>query len=692
MGTFILMKKTLKILLLFTTFIAASAVCSQNFEWAKAAGGGGLDYGRTVSVDGDGNVYTIGYFYGTVDFDPGNGIHDLAAVGSYDIFIQKLSSNGDFIWAKSIGGTAIDYGLSIVADDEGNIYTTGHFQGVVDFDPGLGVFNLTSKGDFDLFVLKLDSSGNFAWVKSMGGNDTDNSQSIALDDYGHVYITGHFKDTVDFDPSSNVVQLISKGTYDIFIQKLDTSGTFIWAKSLGGIAQDIGLLISIDPQGNAYITGYFQGMADFDPGLGTHNMIASGARDIYVLKLDSSGNFAWAKAMGGSGHDYGSSLTVDGKGNVYTTGYFQGSADFDPSNNSSVLTSVGNNDVFIQKMDTAGRFIWAKSFGSSSVDFGSSITSDTAGNVYTTGYYQNTVDFDPGIGTYNLTSAGNYDVFVQKLDSSGALVWASSFGGNGQELGQCIAVDKKGRVYTTGYFSGTPDFDPGTGRHNISGAGSLDVFVHKMNQCQVNTRTDTIQACEQYTWINGKTYTQSSDTAQWIISNYDGCDSIITLKLTINKVNDLSTTVNNSTITANNSNATYVWLNCDKNYSPIAGETSQSFTPTSNGNYAVELTENDCVDTSACVRIANLDITDLLFESGIKLYPNPSSGKIWVDLGKVYPSAEIVISNSKGKILLSETLIAKKVWTIELNEPSGIYLISIRVNNKVVNLRFAKYP
>ena len=183
-------------------------------------GGTSIDYGYSITTDDSGCVYTTGSFKKTGDFDPGAGVTNLTSVGITDIYIQKLNTNGNFIWAKSMGGTSSDYGYSITTDDSGCVYTTGRFKNTVDFDPGAGVTNLTSVGNTDIYIQKLDANGKLIWVRSMGGTDNDQGRSITIDGSGNVYTTGRFKNTVDFDPGAALTNLSSAGIYDIYIQKL----------------------------------------------------------------------------------------------------------------------------------------------------------------------------------------------------------------------------------------------------------------------------------------------------------------------------------------------------------------------------------------------------------------------------------------------------------------------------------------
>jgi len=386
-----------------------------------------------------------------------------------------------------------DIGRSIAVDANGNIYTTGTFRGVdTDFDPSTGgTLPLTSNGGTDVFVSKLNSSGNIVWAKSFGGSADEQSYSIAVDGSGNVYTTGHFQGTnVDFDPGNGTTNLTSASVdhSDVFVSKLDSSGNLVWAKSFSGSLNDEGRSIAVDGSGNVYTTGFFEGInVDFDPSTGgTLPLSSNGNKDVFVSKLNSSGNLVWAKSFGNPANDFGLSIAVDGSGNVYTTGFFaEENVDFDPSTGGTLpLSSNGANDVFVSKLNSSGDIVWAKSFGKSDDDEGRSIAVDGSGNVYTIGYFAGTnVDFDPSTGgILPLTSAGLGDVFVSKLNSDGNLVWAKNFGGSADDDGRSIAVDGSGNVYTTGSFNEIADFDPSTGGIlPLTSAGRDDIFVSKLN-------------------------------------------------------------------------------------------------------------------------------------------------------------------------------------------------------------------
>ncbi|MEO8148619.1 MAG: SBBP repeat-containing protein [Bacteroidia bacterium] len=471
---------------------------SPNWLWAKSVGGSGNEVNKGVAVDDSGYVYTIGTFEGTVDFDPGPGTFNLTSAGILDFFILKLDSAGNFVWAKSIGGTGTDAAYGVTVDASGNIYVTGRFNGQVDFDPGAGIYNLTSAGYMDVFVLNLRNTGDFNWAKSMGGTGDDEAFSVHLDNFGNVYITGYFEGTADFNPDAGIFNLTSNGGIDAFVCKLENGGNFVWAVSFGGVLGDGGASVAVDSSANVYTIGHFNGTVDFNPGPGTFNLSNMGGDDIYISKLDALGNFIWAKTMGGNQTDWGTSITADVSGNIYSTGNFRGTGDFNPGAGTFNLTSAGDHDIFISSLDDSGSLKWAGSMGSSLPDYGYSIAVDAYNNIYTTGLFRNTVDFNSGAGTFNLSSGGDNDIFISKLDSAGNFLWAKKVGGPYSDEGASIAFDHLNHLILSGTFmSHYLIFGSDTCTNNVGFGTTADVFVAMLDS-GINTT-----AIENFTNDNG---------------------------------------------------------------------------------------------------------------------------------------------------------------------------------------------
>ncbi len=488
------MKKTFSLIILFLDF---NILYSQtpNFNWAKQLGGPGTAEGYSIFVDAIGNVYTTGTFSNTADFDPGVGTFTLTSFGITDVFISKLDASGNFVWAKQIGGSGDDFAESIAVDASGNVYTIGGFRSICDFDPGTGTFTMSTSCQ-DIFLSVIDASGNFVWAKQMSGVSgcLGSGVSIAIDNANNIYTTGYFTGAYDFDPGIGTYTLSSIFNNDIFVSKLDPLGNFIWAKQMGGPMSDGAKAIKVDASGNVYTAGFFESIADFDPSPSSFTMVSlptTGYTDIFISKLDASGNFVWAKQMGGTDNDLAFSLALDPSGNILTTGGFKGTSDFDPGIGTYTLTSSASSN-FISKLDPSGNFLWAKQFVTSYLDYAYSVATDASGNIYTTGSFGGTTDFDPGVGTYNLNvPVICQNIFISKLDAAGNFLWAEQMVGSTNAHGNSIFVDVSDNVYTTGFFSASPDFDPGVGTYTI--AGGYDAFIHKMSQGPTGVSENVIQ-------------------------------------------------------------------------------------------------------------------------------------------------------------------------------------------------------
>lgn len=468
-------------LLLLSPFFAQG----QTFEWVRTFGSTGADTGNASAVDAAGNVYTTGSFRGTFDADPGAGVATLTANagGGIDFYITKFDTTGNFVWAKKIGGSDFDQAYSIAVDVSGNIYLAGYFVYLVDFNPGAGVYNMGASTNFTAmgFLLKLDTDGNFAWAKQFTGNNTSTivATAVTLDASGNVFVGGYFKGPMAVDSEPVVFTSLSNSN-DIFFAKFSGAGVFQWAKQIGSSAAESITGMATDSSGGLYLSGNFNGVVDFDPSAVTQNLGTTGGNDAFLVKMDAAGNYQWATKVGGLGEDYGRNVGVSPAGEVYLAGNFNGTVNFAngmPANN---ITSNGGTDNFISRYDSGGNYIWTRTFGSTSAEYISSLAFDTSGNIFSTGYFNGTVDFDSSAATYNLTS-NNTDAFILKLNSSGSFVNASRFGGSGNEVGNFIKVDASNRIITTGNFNGDCYFNPNSSStDNVVSAGNDDGFVHKM--------------------------------------------------------------------------------------------------------------------------------------------------------------------------------------------------------------------
>jgi hypothetical protein len=462
--------------------LAIPSVKAQNFEWVVQYGGFMEDGGMSITTDDSGDVYAVGNFNGTVDFDPGPGTYNLTTNGTWDVFITRLDASGNMVWARNVGGGDSDNAESVAVDASGNVYLTGTFLDTADFDPGPGVFNLISSGGYRIFVLKLNAAGNLVWAKQFEGGIINTAKAIDIDVAGNVLTTGRFSATVDFDPGVGIFNLSGASSTDIYISKLDSAGNFLWAKRLGDIGTDCGYALTTDASGNIYTTGFFQNTVDFDPGPSVNSLTSYGVDDIFVSKLDPSGNFLWANQLGGTGYDNATTVATDAAGNILLAGWFQDTADFDPGPGNYSFIATATTDGYICKLDANGNFAWARHIHGNGNVTNRSIDIDVVGSIYLTGHFNDTVDFDPGIGIYELIDTGGGDGFICKYDTTGNFVWATQLESDIVFFSISVSVDLTGNVYSTGAFKGTTDFDPGSGIYNVTAIGDRDAHILKLNQ------------------------------------------------------------------------------------------------------------------------------------------------------------------------------------------------------------------
>ncbi|MCB0851105.1 MAG: T9SS type A sorting domain-containing protein, partial [Bacteroidetes bacterium] len=429
---------------------------------------------------------------------------------------------------------------------------------------------------------------------------------------------------------------------------------------------------------DVYLCGYFTETVDFDPGANTLMATAEGEEDLFVQKLDPQGNMIWTKTMGGTGRDFYEDIVVDDANQVYLCGYSNGAFDADPGQDTLWLEISGGYDFFVQKLDANGNLRWAHNFqgGIFGYEYARGLALDASANLYITGRFADEVDFDPGPGKREIEALGGEDVFVQKLDSAGNFIYAKAIESTGSsDIGEGLVVDAQENVYLTGGFQGMIDLNPGPDSFWVDTRGQMDIFVLKLKPCNHSTITLTESACDSYTAPDGQIFTETGVYTS-LISNAVGCDSIITIDLTVNDI-DPTIQVNDSTLTAQATGFSYQWLNCDNNYAMVPGATSQSFTPSHAGNYAVELSNNGCVDTSLC-EFTNGTMTSIARweEAKIQIFPNPNNGIFTIDLGKIYPHIQVKVTNILGQVVQEGERTNIKSFEWELPNEKGIYWIS----------------
>ena len=456
-----------KAIITISLLLIASWAFAQTPEWQWASHAGGSDYesSSSIAIDSDGNSYVTGYFENNAIF----GSYTLTSLYDTNIFVAKLDTDGNWLWATQAGGNGSDYGSSIATDCSGNSYVIGSFENTATF----GLFSLTSYGDRDIFVAKLDTDGNWLWVKQAGGTINDTGRSISLDNNGNCYVTGYFTNSAFFGSTS----LISDGGHDIFVAKLDTNGNWLWATQAGGNGSDYGNSIATDNNGSSYVTGKFEGAASFGSFLLSNYSIYFD--DIFVAKLDTEGNWIWATQAGGINFYFSSSIAIDSNGNSYIASCLQHAAAF----GSHPLIQNGVYNIFVAKLDADGNWVWASQADGIMCNNSKLIATDNSGTSYITGSLGSELST---FGSISLTAIGSYDIFVAAIDPNGYWLSATNAGGTNSDNGRTITIDNNGSSYVSGVFKGTATF----GSNSLTSYGNADIFVAKYNSMITNFNTD----------------------------------------------------------------------------------------------------------------------------------------------------------------------------------------------------------
>jgi len=657
-------------------------------------------------------------------------------------FVSKQNANAQvFQHAFSYGGVDYQAAHKIVIDNEGNKIIVGTFRGTyVDFNPSKNpFFLLSSVGDKDIYIAKFSSTGNFIKAIGIGGIGNDVGISVATDNVGNIYITGWFRGTVDFDPSSNVANVVSNGESgtdlgyngEVYLAKYNTNLEYQWAFNIGGTGvNDAGTKVRVDNNGNVYLGGYFAGSnVDFDPSPTNQFLMSTAglhATEGFVAKYTSSGSFVWVVKFGESAaYDAGvRDFIFDSNNNLYAVGYFSGTIDLAPGSSTSNFTSNGCGDIFLVKLDNSKNYVWGFKIGGSNCDYSMSIGVDATNNVYITGTISSlNIDFDPGLGVANLssTSAGNNDAFIAKYTDNGSFVYAFTLGSTGADAAYQVLV-QDAAFTVVGYFSETIDADPGLGVQNLTSSGLQDIYVIRyaldgtlLNAYQFgSSSTDdcafgiTGNGNHAITFVGtfgGTNVDFDPSTGQALLSSSDGYDaffasfdfnaslpSTLTSFSALQKGKDI---VLNWTVT-NEINVSYYDIEYSKDntrFSSIGtmqaknGSAEIAYTKThygiSNGTHFYRI---KTVDKDGKFVYSNVIRIEITTPNELLVYPNPATtDKIKIRYNAVSNAKyQAVIINANGQIVrqenLSELMNGQDIYIGNLAK--GIYTIRLIDDNK----------
>ena len=608
-----------------------SFVIDPSVEWGTYYGGGLRDYASDVETDENSNVYLCGSSEGgPLSY---NGHQNSAGLG-YDAYLVKFDPNGNRIWATWYGGSGTDYGGGIALDNSNNVYMSGTTQsdGVI----ASGGHQNSRGGVNDAFLVKFNSAGIRQWGTYYGSITNDEGHNVSTDLFGNVILYGQTTNSSGI-ASGGHQNIYAGGLHDCFLVKFNAAGTRQWATYYGGSSSDEPNGITTDASGNIFICGWTNS---------TNNMVTTGAHDVtfagpnwdaFLVKFNAAGVRQWGTYYGNTGEDFGEDCAVDDNGDIYLAGY-TGSTSGIAAGGFDNSFGFGTWDAFLVKFSSNGIRIWGTYFGSSGEDFGFGCDVATSGDIILTGATSSTfgISFD---GYQNNFGGGTYDSYLVKFDSFGNRKWATYYGGSAgaggpSERGVACAFDLSENAYMAGYTPSTNNIAY-NGYQMTNGGGAWDAFLVKFNECTPTTSSIFVTECDSYSWpANGNTY-NSTGAYTATLTNATGCDSVVTLNLTINNSNTGSETV----------------TECDSYIWPADGNTYNS-----TGAYTATLT-----NAAGCDSVVTLNLTINNSNTGSETitscdsYTWPADGSTYNSTG-VYSTTLINAAGCDSVVTLNLTI------------------------------------
>jgi hypothetical protein len=688
--------------IIFLTLLSSTSV-SQTWQWGRTGVGiNGYAESFACAADANGNLAATGCFQSpTILF----GNVTLTNAGLINVFTVKYNTNGTALWAASstASGNFSNEGWGTCLDPSGNVISVGMFQ-----SPSItfGSTTLPNAGGGNAFIVKYGPTGNFLWANRSVASQGCIFKSVAADAMGNIYALGWFTGpSVTF----GTINITSTGSNNICLVKYDASGNVVWVRKSVGAGTHFGYGVSLDPSGNANITGGFSGSTI---AFGSTTLTNTGADDVFVVKYDASGNVTWAKNMSGSGVEKGQSISVDANSNVYVVGYFASTPLTAGTNN---VSSAGSNDAFIAKYDGSGNELWIRRAGGSGNDYGYSVAATSTG-LFMTGcmgtYANNNGGASITVGTLTLNPPpGSFDPsFIAQYDNNGNLLWADALGGGGDDE-LWVASDQNCNAYIGGDNYGMDPFIFGNDSLHMSGVETffcakltynMSVVVSGATSiCAGQTTTLTATGALSYTWSN-TTFTDNIVVSPTITTTYSvvgagagSCPPTPTF-FTVNvKPSPALTAINSKTVICKGESATLTASGANSYaWSQGANTASVKVTPTTTTTYTLTGSmTNGCSKTMTISQTVNpcQGLNSIIGGyRAVNVSPNPVRDLLTVGIEQSNVSLTVRITNSLGQ-LIAETSSADPEFILDFREfSSGIYFISISDGNNQETVKVVK--
>jgi hypothetical protein len=505
-----------------------------------------------VDLDNNYNRLSAGHFSGTRDFDQGAATFNLSAT-SWSPYLQKTDASGNFQWAKSWNATFNAFVSDIETDSNGEVFVTGYHSSTIDCDPGPGVVSFSTSGINNTYLSKFDANGNFLWARHFNCTGNAHSARVFISPYNsRIYVFGAFTGTMDIDPGASTLNITSNGGNDGYCVELDPSGNYLRHWQIGASGADKVNDVLTDINGNVVLGGSFFGTVDFDPSPNYMPLTSLGQTDGFAVVYAPAPLLL--KQIRGTGFDAVTKIFTTSSGFYLVGTLDDGTVDLDPGPGTVNFFNNNNPTGYIVQLDQNVNYQSHAAFSGSNIKF-VSFSGTANGTILASGYFKNSMDVDPGVNSVTLSSASAnmYDEILVQLD--GNLNYMNHEERNSLGISEIYetpsSMDIRGnKLLMAGGFSGTHDLDLTSVTANFTASSSFDNYISLYNRCLGPTLSSlNVVACSNYTSPSGNNYFTSGVYTDTIL-NYFGCDSIITINLTVNTpiTPTITATVSNDSI------------------------------------------------------------------------------------------------------------------------------------------------
>ncbi len=668
--------------ILFLILLITTPLHAQQWNWAVSAGGtSNNDHFLGIASDSQGNVYGVGTVRATADF----GCETLAPGNSNGGFLAKYSASGECLWVQGIISNGIGAWIyDITIDQEDRIYIAGYFRSTTNFGSGI----ILSASGRTWFVARYDTDGNCEWVRR-GGSTSSGEQSEAkgleVDSDGTIYVTGTatgntltFAPITAANPNTNSTQLV--------VVAYDSTGDALWARTSTGVGYDNKSTNSIAvSNGRLFITGRIGLTQTEFAGLPITPNATSGR--FYVLACDLQGNGLWVRSYGGAGEGRG--IAADTLGNLFVAGNLL--AGIVLPDGTLTAVSPSNDDILLLGFAQDGTYRWGKSTGSEDRDLAWDITPDNMGNAYMCGQFKNTIDF---FGT-TLTSAGELDVVIAKIEADGDVAWAARTGGLGDAIDVALTIHRRPvPPYTLsfgGYFWGNATY----GNSTISDVQNGDGMLVSGSDTTFHVSAAAAPVCPgdcsgiahafvngtapfAYVWSDGNIGASITGLCVGMyvvaVTDADGNTQIDTVYVQEISDPEYVLQVEGDSLGLSGGSGWQWYLNGNE----LAGADTASLIAPQTGSYHALVSDfSGCTwNTDTVMVVLNVGIAEVEFSS-IQIWPNPAGEVIYFQ----NPGSEMIhgqLLNGTGQVV-RQVMLLPGTNDLDLNGlPAGIYLLNVR--------------